>query len=166
MPAAPSLPERRAGMAALAWIFAAGVAASAQAQAQVPSAAQSAPAARPKIGLVLSGGGARGLAHIGVLRVLREQRIPIDVIASTSMGAIIGGAYASGLTPEQLQSTVLAVDWDELLAARPPRAELHWRRKEDDSRNLSKFEFGIGRGVPGGTVRPAWPISVEKRPVY
>ena len=143
MPAAPSLPERRAAKAALAWIFAAGVAASAQAQAQVPSATQSTPPARPKIGLVLSGGGARGLAHIGVLRVLREQRIPIDVIASTSIGAIVGGAYAAGLTPEQMQGTVLGVDWDELFAERPPRAELHWRRKIDDGRNLSKFEFGI-----------------------
>ena len=155
MPAAPTLPERRAGKAALAWIFAAGVAASAQAQAQVPPATQPAPAARPKIGLVLSGGGARGLAHIGVLRVLREQRIPIDVIASTSMGAIIGGAYASGLTPEQMQGTVLGVDWDALFAGRPPRAELHWRRKTDDGRNLSKIEFGIGRdglSLPSGAV--------------
>jgi NTE family protein len=104
---------------------------------------------------VLSGGGARGLAHIGVLRVLQEQRIPIDVIAATSMGAIVGGAYAAGLTPEQMQAFVLDVDWDTVLASRPPRQDLHWRRKADDGRNLSKFEFGIGRdglSLPGGAL--------------
>ncbi|MFM9883367.1 MAG: patatin-like phospholipase family protein [Burkholderiales bacterium] len=109
--------------------------------------------ARPKIGLVLSGGGARGLAHIGVLRVLRELRIPIDVIASTSMGAIVGGAYAAGMTPDEMQSMVLDLNWDDVFAGRPPRADLHWRRKEDDGKNLSKFEFGLGRdglSLPSG----------------
>jgi len=133
--------------AALCALLAAGLAA----QAQAPST----PPERPKIGLVLSGGGARGLAHIGVLRVLREQRIPVDLIAATSMGAIVGGAYAAGLTPEQMQTTVLEVDWDNLFAGRPPRQELHWRRKLDDGRNLSKFEFGIGRdglSLPSGAV--------------
>lgn len=57
---------------------------------------------RPKIGLVLSGGGARGAAHIGVLKYLEEQRIPIDVIAGTSMGAIVGGFYASGLSADEI----------------------------------------------------------------
>src|SRR4030095_5975338 len=57
---------------------------------------------RPKVGLVLSGGGARGLTHIGVLKVLHEMRVPIDYIAGTSMGAIVGGLYASGMTPDQL----------------------------------------------------------------
>ncbi len=109
-----------------------------------PAGAQT-PAERPKIGLVLSGGGARGLAHIGVLRVLREARIPVDAIAATSMGAIVGGAYAAGLTPAQMQDLVLGTDWDELFSGRPPRRDLHWRRKLDDGRNLSKFEFGVGR---------------------
>jgi len=137
----------RAGLCAL---LAAGIAASAHSQTQ----AQAEPT-RPKIALVLSGGGARGLAHIGVLRVLREARIPVDLIAATSMGAIVGGSYAAGLTPEQMQETVLAVDWDNLFAGRPPRQELHWRRKLDDGRNLSKFEFGIGRdglSLPSGAV--------------
>ena len=58
------------------------------------------PAGRPRIGLVLSGGGARGLAHVGVLKVLERERIPIDAIAGTSMGAIIGGLYASGMSAE------------------------------------------------------------------
>lgn len=123
------------------------------AQAQVPAAEPQ--AARPRIGLVLSGGGARGLAHIGVLRVLKEYRIPVDVISATSMGAIVGGAYAAGATPEQLQSAALAADWDELFAGRPPRAQLHWRRKEDDAKNLALFEFGIGRdglSLPRGAI--------------
>ena len=140
-------------MAALAWIF--GVFTLTPVRAQAPTAIEAAPSTRPKIGLVLSGGGARGLAHIGVLRVLREQRIPIDLIASTSMGAIVGGAYAAGLSPDEMQGTVLELNWDDVFAGRPPRAELHWRRKEDDSKNLSKFEFGLGRdglSLPSGAL--------------
>ena len=70
-----------------------------------PSAATDTLAAkpRPKVGLVLSGGGARGLTHIGVLKVLHEMRVPIDYIAATSMGAIVGGLYASGMTPDEMQ---------------------------------------------------------------
>ncbi|MFN0305931.1 MAG: patatin-like phospholipase family protein [Burkholderiales bacterium] len=139
------------GITALTWIF--GAIAFTQVQAQAPTVTDVAPLARPKIGLVLSGGGARGLAHIGVLRVLREHRIPIDVIASTSMGAIIGGAYAAGMTPDEMQGTVLELNWDDVFAGRPPRVDLHWRRKEDDSKNLSKFEFGLGRdglSLPSG----------------
>jgi NTE family protein len=121
----------------------------AQAHAQAPEPV------RPKIGLVLSGGGARGLAHIGVLRVLKAHRIPVDMISATSMGAIVGGAYASGMTPEQLQSAALAADWDELFAGRPARADLHWRRKADDAKNLALFEFGVGRdglSLPRGAI--------------
>ncbi len=60
---------------------------------------------RPKIGLVLSGGGARGIAHIGVLKELEAARIPVDFVAGTSMGAIVGGLYASGMPPEELEKT-------------------------------------------------------------
>ena len=66
---------------------------------------------RPRICLVLSGGGARGMAHIGVLKILEELKIPIDCIAGTSMGAIVGGLYASGMTAEQIDSTMRSVDW-------------------------------------------------------
>jgi NTE family protein len=138
----------RAGLCAL---LAAGIAASAHAQAPAETDTKQ----RPRVGLVLSGGGARGLAHIGVLRVLRELRIPVDVITATSMGAIVGGSYAAGLTPEQMRDIVLGTDWDALFAGRPPRAALHWRRKLDDGRNLSKFEFGVGRdglSLPRGAV--------------
>jgi predicted acylesterase/phospholipase RssA len=110
---------------------------------------------RPRVGLVLSGGGARGLAHIGVLKVLDELRIPVDVIAATSMGSIVGGAYAAGYTPAQLERLVNATDWREIFARRAPRADLHFRRKEDDFLNLSDIEFGIrpdGVTLPRGAV--------------
>ena len=68
-------------------------------------------AERPRIGLVLGGGGARGAAHIGVLKELERQRIPIDAIAGTSMGAIVGGLYASGKTPAELEEIVSTLDW-------------------------------------------------------
>jgi NTE family protein len=62
------------------------------------------PAARPRVALVLSGGGARGLAHIGVLKVLRELRVPVDFIVATSMGSIVGGAYSAGHTPDEMEA--------------------------------------------------------------
>jgi NTE family protein len=100
---------------------------------------------RPRIALVLSGGGARGLAHIGVLKVLRELRVPVDVIVATSMGSIVGGAYAAGHTPEQMESLVAGADWDQMFADRAPREYLSFRRKEDDLRFIGKSELGIKR---------------------
>ena len=82
---------------------------------------------RPEFALVLSGGGARGFAHVGVIKVLEEMGIRVDVIAGTSMGAMVGGAYAAGFSYEQLESTVLGVDWDQMLAPRPDRAILPFR---------------------------------------
>src|SRR3989454_9599572 len=76
---------------------------------------------RPRIGLALSGGGARGIAHVGVLEVLEELRVPIDFIAGTSMGSIVGGLYASGLSPAQMRSALLNLDWNDLFNDRPPR---------------------------------------------
>ena len=77
---------------------------------------QSAQAAeRPKIGLVLSGGGARGAAHVGVIRVLERERVPIDVIAGTSMGSIVGGLYASGMPLDEIEHTLKTLDWDDKL---------------------------------------------------
>ncbi|MGA0609463.1 patatin-like phospholipase family protein [Caldimonas sp. KR1-144] len=113
------------------------------------------PLARPKVGLVLSGGGARGLAHVGVLKVLERERVPIDVIAGTSMGAIIGGLYASGMSAEQLERELLKVDWDGLFASRVSRQELSQRRKEEDYEIAPAIEVGLRDGefrVPLGTV--------------
>jgi NTE family protein len=101
--------------------------------------------APPKIALVLSGGGARGLAHIGVLKALRDARVPIDFIVATSMGSIVGGAYAAGRTPEEMEDLVSRADWSLMFSDRPPRENLSFRRKEDDLRFIGKTEFGLKR---------------------
>jgi NTE family protein len=112
------------------------------------------PPPRPKIGLVLSGGGARGLAHIGVLRVLEEMQVPIDLIVGTSMGAVVGGAYASGRSLDELEALVKGANWNAILADRPARDRLAIRRREDDERLPSRIEFGFnlerGAMLPGG----------------
>src|SRR3989442_13205433 len=91
---------------------------------------------RTRIGLALSGGGARGIAHVGVLEVLEELRVPIDVIAGTSMGSIVGVLSASGLSPAQMRSALLNLDWNDLFNDRPPRRDMCYRRKEDDASDL------------------------------
>jgi len=101
---------------------------------------------RPRIGLVLSGGGARGLAHVGVLKELEAARIPIDYVAGTSMGSIIGGLYASGIPPAELERRITAMNWDSMFADRPPRSELSLRRKADDLRLSIPLEFGMRDG--------------------
>lgn len=111
--------------------------------AAVPLLAQQVESPRPKVALVLSGGGARGLAHIGVLKVLREQRVPVDIIVATSMGSIVGGAYASGQTPAQMEALVRDADWARIFSDRPPREDLSFRRKEDDLRFIGKTELGL-----------------------
>lgn len=100
-------------------------------------------AARPRIGLVLAGGGAKGSAHIGVLKVLEELRVPIDAIAGTSMGALVGGGYASGLNAAEMEAAVTAVDWNQFFDDDPPRAEWPMRRKEESLRPT--FGFSVGR---------------------
>ncbi|CAN5146827.1 patatin-like phospholipase PlpD [soil metagenome] len=90
---------------------------------------------RPKIGLVLSGGGARGFAHIGVIKVLEENQIPVDYISGASMGALVGALYATGRTPAEMEKLVEMLDWDELLRGKPAFDELTYRRKQD-RRNL------------------------------
>jgi len=110
---------------------------------------------RPRIGLALSGGGARGAAHIGVLKVLEEYRVPIDYIAGTSMGSIVGGLYASGMSPDQLKEVISRVDWDEAFTDRIPRTERSFRRKRDDDLYLIKNRPGIsaeGLKLPSGLI--------------
>jgi len=86
-----------------------------------PAPAPTATLARPKVCLVLSGGGARGMAHIGVLKVLEELRVPVDCIAGTSMGAVVGGLYASGMRAADIESMMTSVDWQEAFRDTPPR---------------------------------------------
>ncbi len=102
--------------------------------------------ARPKIGLALSGGGARGVAHVGVLKVLEELRIPVDYIAGTSMGAIVGGLYASGMTAEEIETTIYQVDWEDMFIDRTRRQERSFRRKRDDDFYLIKHKPGLSGG--------------------
>jgi NTE family protein len=119
----------------------------AQGVALAPNAVSSAAPAqplRPRIGLVLSGGGARGLAHIGVLKVLERERIPVDLIAGTSMGAIVGGLYASGMSAQEVEAEVRKLDWRNVFASRVDRRELSQRRKEQDFEVSPLLEVGIG----------------------
>jgi NTE family protein len=112
--------------------------------------------ARPRIGLVLSGGGARGLAHVGVLKVLEEHRVPVDAIAGTSMGAVIGGLYASGMTPAEIEALVSTLDWNEAFRDRSPRRDMNFRRKQDDREFLVRFPLGVKSGdfrVPRGLIQ-------------
>ena len=126
-----------------------------------PSAAQqtdadTAETDRPKIGLALSGGGARGAAHIGVLKVLEENNIPIDYIAGTSMGSIVGGLYATGMSPDEILAAIESIDWDGVFQDLPAREERSFRRKRDDDFYLVKAKPGIdqkGLKFPRGLVQ-------------
>ncbi|EHR73186.1 putative esterase of the alpha-beta hydrolase superfamily [Burkholderiales bacterium JOSHI_001] len=114
--------------------------------AQAARAAESPAVNRPRVALVLSGGGARGLAHVGVLKVLEELRVPVDAVAGTSMGAIVGGLYASGLNASALEREVLAIPWDSVFASRVERPLLAQRRKEEDFEIATAIELGLRDG--------------------
>jgi NTE family protein len=111
-----------------------------------PTTASASPPTRPRIGLALSGGGARGAAHIGVLRVLEAHHIPVDYIAGTSMGALVGGLYASGMSPAQLDTVISQMDWSGAFADRIPRGDRSFRRKRDDDLYLVKNKPGLRGG--------------------
>ena len=100
---------------------------------------------RPRVGLVLSGGGALGLAHIGVLRALEEMHVPIDCVAGTSMGAIMGGLYAAGYSPAELEELAATLDWNSFVRDAPDRRHLPFRRKIDDLTYLTRWEFGVSK---------------------
>lgn len=112
------------------------------AEVPVPSADED----RPRIGLVLGGGGARGAAHIGVLRELERLRVPIDAIAGTSMGAVIGGLYAAGVSPRDLERVIASLDWTDAFQDTAQREELTYRRKQDDVEFPIDFELGLNDG--------------------
>ena len=110
---------------------------------------------RPKIGLVLGGGGARGYAHVGVLKKLEEMRIPYDYIAGTSMGSIVGGFLATGMESEELGQVVREADWDDLFKDKTSREDIPFRRKADDNLGLFGPKLGIGEDsslLPKGVV--------------
>lgn len=113
------------------------------------------PQPRPRVALVLSGGGARGFAHVGVIKALEAARVPVDLIVGTSMGAIVGGLYASGMTAAELEREILAVDWDGLFNTRQPRQVLSQRRKEEDFELSPVLLLGFRDGefrLPTGAV--------------
>ncbi len=110
---------------------------------------------RAKVGLVLSGGGARGVAHVGVLKVLEELRVPVDFVVGTSMGSLVGGLYAAGLSPAEMEEKIKAVDWESIFKDDPARQAIPWRQKRDDFTSLFGLELGLRDGkllVPLGTV--------------
>ena len=98
---------------------------------------------RPRIGLVLSGGGARGAAHIGVLKVLEQMHVPVDAIAGTSMGAVVGSLYASGLSADEVEAVIASIDWQDAFHDRPARPALNFRRKRDDVEFLVHAPLGL-----------------------
>jgi NTE family protein len=140
---------------------------SAAAAAQLPptSSASRAPLATPagpaqprrlRIGLVLSGGGARGAAHIGVLEMLDRLHVPIDAIAGTSMGAVVGGLYASGLSGSEIAQAMGSVDWQAAFRDRPPLGALDYRRKQEEEQYLVNLPLGLqGRKlvIPRGLIQ-------------
>jgi NTE family protein len=111
--------------------------------ASTPVLAQQPAAKRPVIGLVLGGGGARGGAHLGVLEVLEDLRVPVDCIAGTSMGALVGGAYASGISPKEMREKIEKTDWGAMFDDNASRDLQNLRRREMDDRFFSGLEFGV-----------------------
>lgn len=119
------------------------------------AAQKTAPAKRPKICLVLSGGGARGAAHVGVLKVLEEYHVPIDCIAGNSMGALVGASYATGTSVPEMEKILKGISTELLFKDKPPRQELAMRRKMDDYKNYITPEIGLNDGklgLPKGVV--------------
>jgi NTE family protein len=101
----------------------------------------------PRIGLVLEGGAALGLAHIGVIQWLEEHHIPVSYVAGTSMGGLVGGLYATGHSPEDMQELIEGIDWNQVLKGQTPFADLSYRRKEDERDYPNSLEFGIRKGL-------------------
>lgn len=102
---------------------------------------------RPSVGLVLQGGGALGLAHVGVITWLEEHHIPVDYVAGTSMGGLVGGVYATGHNAVELRQVVNSIDWDQVMAGQTPFVDLSFRRKEDARDYPNSLEFGLRKGL-------------------
>lgn len=155
------VPALLPGALSLLLLLAPALASAQSAQAQQAMQALEAPAmnagaqaqARPRVGLVLSGGGARGLAHIGVLRALEQLRVPVDLIVGTSMGALVGGAYAAGREVVDLEQFVRTADWEAILADRPDRRSLSFSRREEDTLVASRLDLSLQRN--GVSLPPA-----------
>ena len=110
---------------------------------------------RPRIGLALGGGSARGIAHVGVLEWFEEHHIPIDFIVGTSMGGLIAGAYASGMTPAEIRALMKAADWDLMFLSDSPYRYKTFRRKQD------KREFPVAARVRAQARRVTLPGALN-----
>jgi NTE family protein len=110
------------------------------------------PASRPKVALVFEGGGALGFAHIGVLEWIEAHHIPVDYVAGTSMGGLVGGLYASGMSPQEIANFVGGINWNGVLSGQLPFPALSYRRKEDRLAFPNRLEFGLKHGfsLPNG----------------
>ncbi|MCF0178136.1 MAG: patatin-like phospholipase family protein, partial [Bacteroidales bacterium] len=115
---------------------------------------------RPKIGLVLSGGGAKGAAHIGVLKVIREANIPIDYVAGTSMGSIVGGLFALGYSPEAIESLMEGLDWKKYLSDKIPSEAVSFQHKERKSKFLVDIPFDFKNKIDSVDVMNALPGGI------
>ena len=102
---------------------------------------------RPTLGLVLEGGGALGLAHIGVITWMEEHHIPVNYVAGTSMGGLVGGMYATGLSPAEVRQLINGIDWDQVLSGVTPFRDLSFRRKQDAHDFPGQLEFGLRNGL-------------------
>jgi len=146
------------------WLLLAGWPAALQAAGPAPSApgtscgVRTAGDTRPRIGLALGGGGARGIAHVRILKQLEAQHIPVDCIAGTSAGALVGALYASGSTPAQIEQLVLDTQWMAMFSDTLPRRERSLRRKADDYEQLAAIGIGFG-GEQGKAVSLAGGVS-------
>ena len=114
-----------------------------------PPATSATPQHRAVIGLALSGGGALGLAEIGVIQWMEENHIPVDRIAGTSMGSIIGSMYASGMSPEEIRKFAEEINWDQAFSSEPGYTELSYRRKQDRRDFLVASALGLKHGLKG-----------------
>lgn len=155
---------RRFGLGAAALVTAMSMGRSVWAQAvpvlETPTAVLAAPdARRPRVGLVLGGGGARGAAHIGVLDVLQRLNVPVDCVAGTSMGALVAGAWAAGLTPQEMRAQLASADWADMFQDNPAFAELNFRNKRLSQRYIPGSETGI---TERGAVSPPGVVSGQK----
>ncbi|AHJ00545.1 patatin-like phospholipase family protein [Vibrio parahaemolyticus] len=111
---------------------------------------------RPKVAVVLAGGGAKGAAHIGVLKALEEMHIPVDIITGTSMGAYVGGLYATGMSADEIESFIYSVDWNSGYRDRVDRSQRRVRDKEYEDRYQITTDLGLRFGevrAPTGVVQ-------------
>ena len=132
-------------------------------QSSGPSARPAAAPAqqRPRIGLALGGGSARGIAHVGVLEWFEEHHIPIDFIVGTSMGGLVAGAYASGMTPAEIRELMKSADWDLMFLSDSPYRYKTFRRKQDKRDFPSQLEFGLKHGISlPGALNPGQQVAL------